>query len=52
MREAIAAIFRCSPERISVKAKTNERQDAIGQGAALAAQAIVLFCDIADYPED
>jgi len=52
MREAIAALFRCQPERISVKAKTNEQQDAIGLGAALAAQAIVLLCDMADFPED
>jgi 2-C-methyl-D-erythritol 2,4-cyclodiphosphate synthase len=52
MREAIAGIFQCSSERISIKAKTNEQQDAIGQGAALAAQAIVLLRRAVDYPED
>lgn len=52
MRKAIACLFRCPPERISIKAKTNEGQDAIGLGAALAAQAVVLLSDAAEYPED
>ncbi|MDD4098641.1 MAG: 2-C-methyl-D-erythritol 2,4-cyclodiphosphate synthase [Lentisphaeria bacterium] len=43
IRQSIAAIFSCTTEKISFKAKTNEHQDAIGQGLALAAQAVVLM---------
>ena len=43
IRQSIAKIFSCPIEKISCKAKTNERQDAIGQGLALAAHAIVLM---------
>jgi len=43
IRQSIADIFNCPVEKISLKAKTNERQDAIGQGLALAAHAIVLM---------
>jgi 2-C-methyl-D-erythritol 2,4-cyclodiphosphate synthase len=43
IRQSIANICQCELEQISFKAKTNEGQDAIGQGKALAAQAIVLM---------
>lgn len=43
IRQSIAKIFTCPIEKISCKAKTNERQDAVGQGLALAAHAIVLM---------
>ena len=41
--ESIATLLGCPRERISVKAKTNEKQDAIGAGKAIAASAIVLL---------
>ena len=43
IRESIAALFGVPVERISVKAKTNEGLDAIGNGEAIAAQAVVLL---------
>ena len=41
--ESIANILNCAPAQISVKAKTNEGQDAIGQKLAIGASAIVLL---------
>jgi len=43
IRASLAAILDCDISQVSVKAKTNEKQDAIGQGKALAAAAIVLL---------
>ena len=43
IRESIAKIIGCDASKISVKAKTNEKQDAIGEGRAIAAAAIVLI---------
>lgn len=43
IRESIAKIIGCDASKISVKAKTNEKQDAIGEGRAVAASAIVLI---------
>ncbi len=40
MREALAQALGITPDRINLKAKTNEGVDAIGRGEALAAQAI------------
>ena len=40
---SLAELLSCPRERISVKAKTNEKQDAIGAGKAIAAAAIVLL---------
>ena len=40
MREALAKALGIEPERINLKAKTNEGVDAIGRGEAIAAQAI------------
>jgi 2-C-methyl-D-erythritol 2,4-cyclodiphosphate synthase len=42
MRENIAAILGVEVSCVSVKAKTGEGLDAVGQGLAVAAQAIVL----------
>jgi 2-C-methyl-D-erythritol 2,4-cyclodiphosphate synthase len=43
MRRAIAAALAIAPERVSVKAKTNEGLDAVGRGEAVAAWAVVLL---------
>ena len=43
IRRSLAACLEIPPEQVSVKAKTNEKQDAIGAGLALAVQAIVLL---------
>ena len=43
IRSSLAAIIGCNVEQISVKAKTNEKQDAIGAGLAMAASAILLL---------
>lgn len=43
IRQSLANIFQCKLEQISFKAKTNEKQDAIGQEQAVAAQAVVLL---------
>jgi 2-C-methyl-D-erythritol 2,4-cyclodiphosphate synthase len=40
MREALAGALEIDPQRINLKAKTNEGVDAIGRGEAIAAQAI------------
>lgn len=43
MRGALAAVLNTDPARVNVKAKTNEGLDAIGQGQAIAASAVVLL---------
>ena len=43
IRKSIAKIIGCDISQISIKAKTNEKQDAIGEGKAIAAAAIVLI---------
>jgi 2-C-methyl-D-erythritol 2,4-cyclodiphosphate synthase len=43
MRARIAELFGTSPEHINVKGKSAEKLDAIGQGVALRATAIVLL---------
>ncbi|MDB5175122.1 MAG: 2-C-methyl-D-erythritol 2,4-cyclodiphosphate synthase, chloroplastic [Phycisphaerales bacterium] len=43
MRENIARLLNVEPERINVKAGTNEGVDAIGRGEAIAAHAVVLL---------
>ena len=43
IRESLAAIIGCGVGQISVKAKTNERQDAVGAGLAIAAAATLLL---------
>ncbi len=40
---SIAALLGCNEGQVSVKAKTNEKQDAIGAGLAIGASAIVLL---------
>lgn len=52
MKEAMAAEIReilkpwhpLPPDAVSVKAKTNERCDSVGEGRAIAAQVVVLLC--------
>ncbi|MBY0356778.1 MAG: 2-C-methyl-D-erythritol 2,4-cyclodiphosphate synthase [Candidatus Obscuribacterales bacterium] len=44
IREKLASTLELSLDCVSVKAKTNEKLDAIGEGKAIAAQAIVLVC--------
>ena len=43
IRQSIARILGTPVELVSVKAKTNERQDSVGQGRAIAASATVLL---------
>ena len=38
IRESLAGLLRIPPDRISVKAKTNEGFDAVGQGRAIACE--------------
>jgi len=45
MREALAGALGIEPQRINLKAKTNEGVDAIGRGEAIAAQAIATLFD-------
>jgi 2-C-methyl-D-erythritol 2,4-cyclodiphosphate synthase len=45
MRENIAERLNVEPGRISVKAKTGEGLDAVGQGLAVTAQAVVLMAN-------
>lgn len=43
MREAVAKVLNSDIDRISIKAKTNEKMDAVGQELAIEAQASVLL---------
>lgn len=43
IRENLAGLFICPLDRISVKAKTNEKLDAVGRGEAIVAQVVVLL---------
>ncbi|MCA1590493.1 MAG: 2-C-methyl-D-erythritol 2,4-cyclodiphosphate synthase [Acidobacteria bacterium] len=43
IRESIARVLDIDLDRICVKAKTNEKLDAVGRGDAIAAEAIVLL---------
>ena len=43
IRAKLSELLHCEPERISVKAKTNERLDAVGNGEAIAAQVVILL---------
>jgi 2-C-methyl-D-erythritol 2,4-cyclodiphosphate synthase len=45
MREALASALGIEPQRINLKAKTNEGVDAVGRGEAIAAQAIATLAD-------
>ena len=50
MRAAVAQAFGIAPERVSIKAKTNEGLDAVGEGRAVAAQSVVLIERPDTYP--
>lgn len=43
MKEVLCQILSIEPERISIKAKTNEKMDAVGQELAIEAHAVVLL---------
>jgi 2-C-methyl-D-erythritol 2,4-cyclodiphosphate synthase len=43
IRSRLSELLHCSVDCISVKAKTNERLDAIGSGEAIAAQVVILL---------
>lgn len=45
MREMLKDLLNIDISCVSVKAKTNEHLDAIGEGKAASAQAVVLLCD-------
>ena len=52
IRENVAALLGIEVGRVSVKAKTNERVDAIGEGRAVSAQVVVLLETPTPAPED
>lgn len=43
MKEVLCEIFEIDLDRLSIKAKTNEKMDAVGQELAIEAQAVVLL---------
>ena len=43
MKEVLCKILEIETERLSIKAKTNEKMDAVGQELAIEAQAVVLM---------
>lgn len=43
IRKTLAELLSCDLSLISVKAKTNEKQDAVGRGEAIVAQVVVLL---------
>src|SRR3712207_4814171 len=43
MRSRLASILKLTPDRVGVKATTNEKLDAVGNEAAIAAYAVVLL---------
>ena len=43
MRDALAKILEINLDQISIKAKTNEKMDAVGQELAIEAHAVVLL---------
>jgi 2-C-methyl-D-erythritol 2,4-cyclodiphosphate synthase len=43
MRESVAAMLGVTPDRVNIKAGTNEGCDAIGRGEAIAAHAVILL---------
>ena len=43
MKEILCRILEVEPERISIKAKTNEKMDAVGQELAIEAHSVVLL---------
>jgi 2-C-methyl-D-erythritol 2,4-cyclodiphosphate synthase len=43
MQEAVAAALGITPDRVSIKGKTNEGLDATGRGEAIAAHAVALL---------
>lgn len=43
MKNVLCEILEITPERLSIKAKTNEKMDAVGQELAIEAQAVVLL---------
>lgn len=43
MKEVLCEILKIEQDRLSVKAKTNEKMDAVGQELAIEAQAVVLL---------
>ena len=46
IRQTLAAILEIDIEQVSVKAKTNEKLDAVGEGEAMQAQAIALLISL------
>ena len=43
MKDVLCEILEVEPDRLSIKAKTNEKMDAVGQELAIEAQAVVLL---------
>ena len=43
MKEVLCKILEIETDRLSIKAKTNEKMDAVGQELAIEAQAVVLM---------
>ncbi|HTL89433.1 MAG TPA: 2-C-methyl-D-erythritol 2,4-cyclodiphosphate synthase [Leptolyngbya sp.] len=43
MRSRLATVLDLTPDRVGIKATTNEKLDAVGNEAAIAAHAVVLL---------
>ena len=43
MREILSDVLKTSQNQVSIKAKTNEKMDAVGQKLAIEAHAVVLL---------
>jgi len=46
MRDRIASVLNLSPDQVGIKATTNEKLDAVGQEAGIAAYAVVLLINL------
>ena len=46
MQEILCKILEIAPDQLSIKAKTKEKMDSVGQGLAIEATASVLLCKI------
>lgn len=48
MKQALCKILEITPDQFSIKAKTKEQMDAVGQGLAIEANAVILIRNISE----